>query len=88
MRTEPSREDVRDAAFAAFRGVFGAEPPRGLDTAPDDVPDWSSLAQVRLMHAVEQELGCVLDERFLTVGGTLGELVDSACVAVGVTNVA
>jgi len=84
MSTEPSREYVRDATLAAFRGLFGAEPPHGLDTAPGDVPDWNSLAQVRLLHAVERELGCALDERFLTVGGTLRELVDSACVAVGV----
>lgn len=84
MRTEPSREYVRDAVYAAFQSIFGREPPHGLDTAPGDVPDWSSLAQVRLTHAVEQELGCVLDERFLTIGGTLAEIVDSACVAVGI----
>ena len=84
MRTEQSREYVRDAVFAAFGSVFGGEPPHGLRTAPGDVADWSSLAQVRLLHAVEQELDCVLDERFLTVGSTLAELIDSACTAVGI----
>jgi acyl carrier protein len=84
MQTELSREQVRATVLSAFQEAVGVPPPHGLDTAPGDVPDWSSLAQVRLVHAVERGLGCVLDERLLTVGSTLAELVDAACVAMGI----
>lgn len=73
----PAEPDRGDAVVAAFRTVFGGEPPNGLDTAPHEVPGWDSLAQVRLVHAVEQELGCLLDERSLSIGGTLAELADT-----------
>jgi acyl carrier protein len=82
MRTDLTTRQVSEIVLATFEEVIGVEPPRGLSTAPDDLADWSSLAQIRLLHAVEQHLGCMLDERFLTVGPTLAELVDAACAAV------
>jgi len=86
MRTELSRRQVRDIILVIFEEIIGAEPPRGLDTTPDDLADWSSLAQIRLLHAIEEHLGCLLDERFLTAGAALAELVDAACAAVRARN--
>jgi hypothetical protein len=85
MQTELTSRYVRDVVLSAFAEIVGGQPPHGLDTAPEHLADWSSLAQIRLLHAVEQDLGCMLDERFLTVGSTLAELVDAACAAVGAT---
>lgn len=86
MQTEPTSRYVRDVVLSAFVEIVGGPPPHGLDTGPEHLADWSSLAQIRLLHAVEQNLGCVLDEQFLTVGSTLAELVDAACAAVGATS--
>jgi acyl carrier protein len=84
MHTESTRLSVRDAVLAAYRETVGGDPPHGLHTAADQVADWSSLAQIRLLYAIEQELDCVLDERYLSTGHTRAEMVDAACVAIGV----
>jgi acyl carrier protein len=86
MRTDLSSRQVRDIIVVIFEDIIGAAPPRGLDTTPDDLDDWSSLAQIRLLHAIEEHLGCLLDERFLTAGPALAELADAACAAVGARN--
>lgn len=67
-----------EAVLAAFKDVTGDTAPRGLDTLPQDVGEWTSLAHVRLVHAIEQQLGCELPERFLSVGPSLGELAAAA----------
>lgn len=77
MRNDTNRERAREAVLTAFHGIFGIAAPHGLDTAPCHVPDWTSLAQVRLVHAVEQELDCAFDARLLSLGSTLAELADA-----------
>lgn len=83
MRIEFTSAQVRELVLKAFAEAIGSAPPCGLDTTPDDLADWTSLAQIRMLNAVEQQLGCLLDERFLTPGPALAELADAACAAVG-----
>lgn len=71
--------------LAVFTHVTGVEAPHGLDTVPGEVDEWSSLTQVRLVHVLEQRLGCELPERFLAVGASLRVLADGARAATAAT---
>ena len=75
------RKSAVDAVLAAFTDVIGETAPRGPDTVPGDLGDWTSLAHVRLVHTIEQRLECELPERFLAVGPSLAELAEAASTA-------
>ena len=46
------------------------------DTVADDVPDWDSIAQVRLLIALESKLQIRFDAKEIGTPRTVGELVD------------
>ncbi|WP_030673119.1 hypothetical protein [Streptomyces sp. NRRL B-1347] len=77
----PGPDRYGDLVLSVFAHVTGTDAPLGLETRPDDTDEWTSLTQVRLVHALEQRLGCEVDERFLTVGEPLRALADEARAA-------
>lgn len=76
------RSTVEERCVACFEQVVGVPPVRGLDTAPADVPEWSSLAQVYLLVALEREFGAELDAGAFTYGGTLRDVSEHVVRAV------
>jgi acyl carrier protein len=59
-----------------FTSVVGTDPPRGLETTPDDVAEWDSLAHVHVVFALEQDLDVRLPESVLVTRSSLGALVE------------
>lgn len=45
------------AVLRAFADVVGQPAPNGLDTNPDDVQEWDSLAHMHLVRVIETRLG-------------------------------
>jgi acyl carrier protein len=67
--------DLAASVCEVFASVVGEEPPRGLETTPDDVEGWDSLTHVRVVFALEQELDVRLPETVLVGSESLGALV-------------
>jgi len=76
---------VEAAVLELFAEVVGAPPVEGLETTPEDVPDWDSLNHVRLVHAIERRLSVALPENALVERGSLRDLVETIAFASGTT---
>ena len=73
-----ARMTIRTRRFAArfFADVFGTSGLALNDTTRrDDVPDWDSLANIRLLMAVEDEFGIKFSARHIAEIQDLPELV-------------
>ena len=80
MPAEP-HPDPLASVIAAYTMVFGDPPVHGARTAPDDTAEWDSLAHIRLVYAIEQDLDVVLPEELLTAGPCLADLAEAAGAA-------
>lgn len=69
------RDELYDRIATVFGEVLGEAPVRGPATLPQDVEGWDSLGHIRLVHALEMEFNCLLDEESLMIGPSLGTLV-------------
>ncbi|MCU1646747.1 MAG: hypothetical protein JWN03_7022 [Nocardia sp.] len=74
---------VYDRVSAVFAGIIGSPPARGMATVPADVESWDSLGHIRLVHALEREFDCRLDDDALMPGLSLGGLVVALQIAGG-----
>ena len=70
-------DPLSDRVVAVFTEVIGSCPSRGMATVPADVDAWDSLGHIRLVHALELEFGCRLDDDALTPGASLGDLAEA-----------
>ena len=66
--------EVDDAFAEAFATVFGPAFRPADDDGPGTLADWDSLAQVRLVHALETRLGLRLPDEALLEEQTVGSL--------------
>ena len=74
-RGEVQAESAHDTdVVGVLTRVFGLSTPPDLRTGPDEIPQWDSLGSLRLLLALEEALGIVLDEATFTRVRTVGEL--------------
>lgn len=70
-----SEVDGFDAAFAeVLEEIFGWDVVLTEDDGPASVADWSSLAQIRLVHALESRFDVLLPDSALLEEQTVGSL--------------
>jgi len=71
------REEVFAKLAAIFEDVLDLDDPELSEaTSGDDIEDWDSLANVRLMVAVEKAFGIELTTDEMADIETLGDIVD------------
>ncbi|MBF6327042.1 acyl carrier protein [Nocardia transvalensis] len=70
MATDQITQELLDV----FASVVGEPAVHGLDTARSDMEVWDSLAQVRLVYAVERAFDIELPERLLTSEVSLADI--------------
>ncbi|MFI5777656.1 acyl carrier protein [Nocardia sp. NPDC051570] len=67
-------EQVMQQLLEVFASVVGEEAVYGPDTARGDMDVWDSLAQVRLVYAIERAFDIELPERLLTSEVALSDI--------------
>jgi acetyltransferase-like isoleucine patch superfamily enzyme/acyl carrier protein len=73
VRVDHGHSQDADAAAVAMR-VFGLATPPDLDSGPDEIAQWDSLGALKLLLALEEELGIVLDEDAIAGARTVADL--------------
>ncbi|MBF6130917.1 acyl carrier protein [Nocardia brasiliensis] len=73
--------DVMEQLLELFAEVVGEPAAHGPDTVRADMDTWDSLAQVRLVYAVERAFAVELPESTLTSEPTLAELAAAVVTA-------
>ncbi|MGX1777778.1 acyl carrier protein [Nocardia brasiliensis] len=73
--------DVMEQLLELFAEVVGEPAAHGPDTVRADMDTWDSLAQVRLVYAVERAFAVELPESTLTSDPTLAELAAAVVTA-------
>ncbi|WP_280391994.1 acyl carrier protein [Nocardia brasiliensis] len=73
--------DVMEQLLELFAEVVGEPAAHGPDTVRADMDTWDSLAQVRLVYAVERAFAVELPESTLTSEPALAELAAAVVTA-------
>ncbi|MEU0874521.1 acyl carrier protein [Nocardia brasiliensis] len=73
--------EVMEQLLELFAEVVGEPAAHGPDTVRADMDTWDSLAQVRLVYAVERAFAVELPESTLTSEPTLAELAAAVVTA-------
>ncbi|WP_225728134.1 MULTISPECIES: acyl carrier protein [unclassified Nocardia] len=76
-----STERVIEDLLTLFADVVGDPAVHGIDTARGDMDVWDSLAQVRLVYAVERHFGVELPGNLLTSEVSLAEVAAAISAA-------
>lgn len=74
--------EIESVILEAFTHVVGEPPIRAVETTPEDVSSWDSLAHVQLVFEIEQALGIRMPEDILVNRTTVGALIEAAEAAV------
>ncbi|MEV6560666.1 acyl carrier protein [Nocardia sp. NPDC051756] len=73
--------DLMEQLLELFAEVVGEPAAHGPDTVRGDMDTWDSLAQVRLVYAVERAFAVELPESTLTSEPSLAEIAASVAAA-------
>ncbi|MFI6172614.1 acyl carrier protein [Nocardia sp. NPDC051052] len=73
--------DVMEQLLELFAEVVGEPAAHGPDTVRADMDTWDSLAQVRLVYAVERAFAVELPESTLTSEPSLAEIAAAVAAA-------
>ncbi|HYI49032.1 MAG TPA: acyl carrier protein [Allosphingosinicella sp.] len=72
-----TREDVRLRLQGIFRKIFDDESIELLDaTTADDIEEWDSLNQIKIILAAEEEFGHSLNARRISTFDNVGDMID------------
>ncbi|MFI9502949.1 acyl carrier protein [Nocardia sp. NPDC052566] len=74
-------DEVTARLLELFAEVVGEPAAHGVATARADMDTWDSLAQVRLVYAVERGFGVELPERLLTSEVALADIAAAVVAA-------